>query len=314
MEAFLKRRATSPKRQPKQQSRLIKALTNPQLRAPFLFIAPAFFIILVFQTLPAVAGLVLSFTKYSGGSPPVFRGLHNYLRLTQDPLFWNGLKVTLQYVVGNVIPSTLLSLALAIALNTKWLWFKAGVRSVYFLPSVISLVSIALVWNWLLYPSGGLFNEILISLKLPKQKFLGSEIQAMPILIIMGIWRALGFNMVIYLAGLQGIDRSYYEAALVDGANSWQAFRHITWPLLWPSTFFIVSSGTIAGFQLVDQIRVMTGGGPIHVTRVLVYYLYERSFVDLLFGYGSSMAVALFLLMLGFTLFQFRFFHGAVEY
>jgi multiple sugar transport system permease protein len=137
---------------------------------------------------------------------------------------------------------------------------------------------------------------------------------ASPIMILVGIWRAVGFNMVIYLAGLQGIDRSYYEAARVDGAHGWQLFRHITWPLLWPTTFFIVAITVIAGFQVFDQVQIMTNGGPIHATRVLVLYLYQIAFGDLIFGYGSALAVALFLLMLGFTLFQFRFFQRDVEY
>jgi multiple sugar transport system permease protein len=298
----------------KRSSRLIKILKNTQLRAPYLFIAPAFIIVLVFQTLPAIVGLGLSFTKYSGLQPPEFIGLRNYLRMIDDPLFWNGVWVTLYYVIGTVIPSTFLSLALAVALNTRWLWFKGFVRSVYFLPSVVSLVTIALVWQWMLNPSIGPLNHVLNSLGLPRQQFLGDPRQAMPIMIIIGIWRSLGFNMVIYLAGLQGIDRSYYEAALVDGANRWQAFRHITWPLLWPATFFIISIGVIAGFQLFDQVVVMTDGGPINATRVLVFYLYDIAFTDLIFGYGSALAVALFILMLGFAYFQFRYFHGDVEY
>ncbi|HXF62302.1 MAG TPA: sugar ABC transporter permease [Caldilineaceae bacterium] len=289
-------------------------LRNPQLRAPYLFIAPAFLIVMVFQFLPAIAGVLLSFTRFSGVQMPEWRGLQNYERMLNDNLFWNGVGVTLYYVVGTVIPSTLLALAMAMALNTRWLWIKGVIRSVYFLPSVISLVTIALVWQWMLNPSIGLANELLALVGLPKQQFLADPNQAMPIMILVGIWRSVGFNMVIYLAGLQGIDRSYYEAALVDGANQWRLFRHITWPLLWPTTFFIVAINVIAGFQLFDLVQVMTDGGPVHATRVLVLYLYDRAFGDLLFGYGSAMAVALFLLMLGFTLFQFRFFQRDIEY
>jgi multiple sugar transport system permease protein len=304
-------KATQP--QPHRKG-MLAVLRNPQLRAPYLFIAPAFFIVMAFQLLPAIAGILLSFTRYSGIQPPEWRGLQNYERMFQDELFWNGVGVTLYYVLGTVIPSTLLALGMAMALNTRWVWFKGIVRSVYFLPSVISLVTIALVWQWMLNPSIGLANELLALVGLPKQQFLADPNQAMPIMIVVGIWRAVGFNMVIYLAGLQGIDRSYYEAALVDGANNWRLFRHITWPLLWPTTFFIVAINVIAGFQLFDLVQVMTNGGPIHVTRVLVLYLYNRAFSDLLFGYGSAMAVALFLLMLGFTLFQFRFFQRDIEY
>lgn len=289
-------------------------ILNPQLRAPYLFILPAFLIVVIFQLAPALVGLGLSFTKYNGLQMPEFRGLQNYQRMFQDDLFWNGIWVTIYYVVGTVVPSTLLALAMAMALNTKWLWFKGAIRSIYFLPSVISLVTIALVWQWLLNPAIGPANEVLGMLGLPKQQFLANPKQAMPIMIIVGIWRAIGFNMVIYLAGLQGIDRSYYEAALVDGANKWQLFRNITWPLLWPTTFFIVAINVIWGFQLFDQVVVMTEGGPIHATRVLVYYLYDIAFGDLIFGYGSALAVALFILMLSFTIFQFRFFQGEIEY
>lgn len=288
--------------------------TNPQLRAPYLFILPAFVLVMIFQLLPALAGIVLSFTKYNGLQSPEFRWLQNYQRMFQDYLFWNGVWVTLYYVIGTVIPSTLLALAMAMALNTKWLWLKGAVRSVYFLPSVISLVTIALVWQWMLNPSIGPANELLRWLGLPKQEFLANPAQAMPLMILIGVWRAVGFNMVIYLAGLQGIDRSYYEAATVDGANNWQLFRGITWPLLWPTTFFIVAINVIGGFQLFDQVTVMTNGGPINATRVLAFYLYDIAFRNLVFGYGSALAVALFVLMLSFTLFQFRFFQREIEY
>lgn len=310
MEVSLPAPAGKTKRRPW----IIRMILNPQLRAPYLFILPAFLIVVIFQLAPALVGLGLSFTKYNGLQMPEFRGLQNYQRMFQDDLFWNGIWVTIYYVVGTVVPSTLLALAMAMALNTKWLWFKGAIRSIYFLPSVISLVTIALVWQWLLNPAIGPANEVLGMLGLPKQQFLANPKQAMPIMIIVGIWRAIGFNMVIYLAGLQGIDRSYYEAALVDGANKWQLFRNITWPLLWPTTFFIVAINVIWGFQLFDQVVVMTEGGPIHATRVLVYYLYDIAFGDLIFGYGSALAVALFILMLSFTIFQFRFFQGEIEY
>jgi multiple sugar transport system permease protein len=289
-------------------------LANPQKTAPILFLIPALVILLGFQTLPGIAGVLLSFTTFSGTQLPVFVALRNYVRMVDDPLVWNGLRMTLFYVLGTVVPITFLSLAVALTLNARWLGFRGFVRSVYFLPAVISLVTIALVWQWALHPSFGPINEVLVRLGLPRQQFLADPTQAMPIMILIGIWRAVGFNMVIFLAGLQGIDRTYLEAALVDGANRWQLFSDITWPLLWPSTFFVISINAIAGFQLFDQVMVMTRGGPIHATRVLVFYLYQRAFRELLLGYGSALAVGVFLLMLTFTILQFRFFQRDIGY
>ncbi len=151
------------------------------------------------------------------------------------------------------------------------------------------MVAIAFVWMWLFNPQLGPLNSILSLFGIPQQQFLGDPKQAMPILILINIWKSVGFNMIIYLAGLQGIDRSLYEAAWIDGAKPSQTFRYITWPMLTPVTFFVVAMLIINGFQVFDQIHIMTQGGPARSTYAIVYYIYQKGFNETNFGYARSL-------------------------
>ncbi|WP_052737921.1 carbohydrate ABC transporter permease [Bacillus sp. SA1-12] len=290
-----------------------KRKITSRLIAPWLFMAPAILIVLIFVAVPAVTGLGLSFFKYDGINPPNFTGLKNYAYLLNDELFLKSILVTVYYVVGSLIPAVAISLAIAIVLNKKWFPFKNIIRATYFLPTIVSMVAVAFVWKWLFNPQFGPVNEWLSSLGFPNQQFFGDPLLAMPMLIIIGVWKAIGFNMVIYLAGLQGIDKSYYEAAEIDGASSLQQFWFITWPLLIPTTFFVVTMGVIGGFQIFDQIFIITGGGPAQSTYAIVFYIYQKAFEELTFGYSSSLSMILFIIILVITLIQYKYM-GKVQY
>jgi multiple sugar transport system permease protein len=283
-----------------------KRITSRKI-APWLFIAPAMIIILVFVAIPAFSAFLLSFSKYDALNPPEFVGLRNYFYLLEDEIFVKSIIVTMYYVFGSLIPAVTISLAIAITLNKRWFPFKSFVRATYFLPTVVSMVAVAFVWMWLFNPQFGPVNDWLSALGLERQQFFGDPKLAMPMLIIIGVWKAIGFNMVVYLAGLQGIDKTYYEAARIDGANSIQQFRFITWPLLIPTTFFVVTLGIIGGFQIFDQIFVITGGGPARSTYAIVFYVYQKAFKELVFGYASALSMILFLIILAITLVQYRF-------
>ncbi|MEK3888142.1 carbohydrate ABC transporter permease [Bacillus sp. FSL K6-3431] len=281
--------------------------------APWLFMAPAITIVLIFVAIPAVAGLGLSFFNYDALNPAKFVGLENFAYLLEDELFIKSLLVTVYYVFGSLVPAVVISLAIAIVLNKKWFPFKNIIRATYFLPTIVSMVAVAFVWMWLFNPQFGPINEWLSTFGISNQQFFGDPKLAMPMLIIIGVWKAIGFNMVIYLAGLQGIDKSYYEAAEMDGANSLQKFRFITWPLLIPTTFFVCTMGVIGGFQIFDQIFIITGGGPAQSTYAIVFYIYQKAFKELIFGYASALSMILFLIILAITLIQYRFM-GRVHY
>jgi multiple sugar transport system permease protein len=287
---------------------------NPQKRAPWLFIFPGVFFLVVFHLLPALAGLAIALFRYGAIGTPQFIGLGNFAQALGDARLANSLLVTAYFVVGNTFPSLFVGLALALALNQSWFVGKTFNRVVYFLPTVVSMVAVALVWNWLLNPSFGLVNSAMRQIGLPPQQWLGDLRLAMPTVIFVSVWKSIGFFMVIYLAGLQGIPGEYYEAAKIDGAGRWSLFRHITWPLLMPTTFFLVAIGVIAGFQVFDQVFIMTGGGPVDATRVFIYYIWHKAFQTLEMGYASALAVVLFAIILFFTMLQFRFMGRRTEW
>ncbi|MGX7164721.1 carbohydrate ABC transporter permease [Enterococcus massiliensis] len=269
---------------------------------PWAFLSVALIIIILFVILPTIMGIALSFFKYDGTSTLDFLGLGNYKLALNDSLFTHSMWVAFVYAFGSLIPTVIISLVIAVVLNQKWFPFVNLFRSIYFMPTVISMVAISFVWLWLFNPQMGPINPILIKLGIPSQQFLGSSSQALPILIFINIWKSIGFNLVIYLAGLQGIDDSMYEAAKMDGANSFQVFKDITWPLLTPVTFFVVAMLIINGFQVFDQINIMTGGGPARSTYGIVFYIYQKGFQEANFGYASVLAVLLFVCILAITL------------
>lgn len=269
---------------------------------PWGFLSFGLIIILIFVILPTIAGVALSFFRYNGTSALEFLGLKNYQLALNDKLFTHSMWVAFLYAFGSLIPTVIISLVIAVLLNQKWFPFVNFFRSIYFLPTVISMVAISFVWLWLFNPQMGPINPLLAKLGIPAQQFLGDSSQALPILIFINVWKSIGFNLVIYLAGLQGIDESMYEAAKMDGANSFQMFRSITWPMLTPVTFFVVAMLIINGFQVFDQINIMTGGGPARSTYGIVFYIYQKGFLEANFGYASVLAVLLFICILVITL------------
>jgi multiple sugar transport system permease protein len=271
----------------------------------WLFLAPTLFG-LTFGTLgPVLAAIGISFTKWDVLTQPVFNGLGNYSQLVSDPTFKKSILNTVYYVLGTVPVATVLSLLLALLLNQK-LRGVTFYRTAYFLPVVSSTVAVALVWSWIYSKDFGLLNYVLRSVGMQPVAWLNSTRYAMLALIIMGIWGLLGEGMIIFLAGLQGISQTYYEAAEVDGANSWGKFLHITLPLITPSMFFYFIITMINAFQAFEQIYVMTRGGPSNATTTMVYYIYNNAFRNFRMGYASAQAIALFLIVMVLTLTYWR--------
>ena len=284
------------------------------------FLLPNLIGFLVFTSLPVFASLGLSFVQWDLFTPPQFAGLDNFIRLFRDPYFWKYCGNTV-YLMAAIPLSMAGSLMLALALNQK---LKGIVffRTVYFLPTICSGVAIYMLWRLLYNADFGLFNltiakvgEIFhLSLKGPN--WLTDEAWAKPALIIMSVWQSVGgYNMVLYLAALQGVPRELYEAAEIDGANSWQKFWNVTWPQLSPTTFFIATMSLIGGFQAgFDPAFIMTGGGPNGSTTTIIYYLFNNAFQWHQMGYAAAIAWLLFLIIFIFTLLKWKIFGKAVFY
>lgn len=280
----------------------------------YAFLAPSFIVLAVFIYLPVVYAFGLSFFRWRIlRGEPTFIGLANYEFLLTSEDFWQAMWNTLYFSVGSIPTGMAIALFIAILLNRP-LRGLAIYRTAYFLPTITSLVAVSVVWLWIYHPDVGLMNYLLSLFGLPSVRWLNEPRSAMPALIILGIWRGLGYNVVIYLAGLQNIPQHLYEAAKIDGANRWQLFCHITWPLLTPTTFFILIIAVINSFQAFTQIHVMTQGGPLGSTTVIVYYLYQQAFQQFNMGYGSAIAVVLFLIILALTLIQIKVLGPRVHY
>jgi len=283
--------------------------------AAYLFLLPGLLHFAVFILFAVVYSFYLSFTRWDLLSKPVFIGLQNFADMVHDDLFWNALRVTLLYVVLSLPTGIALALALALAMNLR-LRGIAIFRACYFIPVVSSMVAVAMVWRWIYQPDFGLLNYGLSLLSIAGPDWLGDEHLTMLSLAILSIWKNLGFNMVLFLAGLQGIPQSLYEAAAIDGAGPWQRFRNITWPLLTPTTFFVAVLGVIGSFQVFDQVVVMTGanGDPGDASRVYTFYLYTKAFRDHAMGYAAALAWVLFAIIAAVTAIQVRFLGRRVNY
>ena len=261
---------------------------------------------LAFSFVPVVASLVLSLTDWRLLQGPRFVGLANVQRLFDDPLFWQTFRNSTYFVVGYVPLITVLAFFLAVFLNRR-LRGIGLLRGVYFLPSVTLLISVAMVWHWLLDPQAGLINFVLRTIGIPAPEWLASTAWSMPTLILIAVWQDVGYFAVIYLAGLQGIPSVYYEAAEIDGASGWQKLRHVTVPLISPTTFFVIVTSILAGWQVFALPFLMTQGGPANSTNTLLFYIYQQAFTSLRMGYASVMAWVLFLVIFVVTLIQWRY-------
>lgn len=280
-------------------------------RAAYWFLAPALLLIAAFFIVPIFASLALSATDfdiYAVASPANTRfvGLGNYTELLQNPLFWTAVGNTLYFVVVGGPLSVAVSLGAALLVNSKLTRAKGFFRAVYFVPVVTTLVAVAVIWRYLYDPRFGLLNYGLHFLGIRPIDWLGNPHWAMPSIILMTVWKNFGYNMLIFVAGLQAISQDLYDAALVDGASAIQRFRHVTLPMLGP-TFLFVSVTTMIGYtQLFSEPYVMTQGGPLHATYSIVLYMYEEGFRWWHLGYAASIAFVLFALVLGGTLIQRR--------
>jgi multiple sugar transport system permease protein len=271
----------------------------------YLFFSPGLIGLLVFMAGPILYSFYLSFTSYNIYEPPNWVGLKNYrIMLTEDPLFFKSLFNTLYYVGISVPLNTAMGILLAVLMNQKVRGIRVF-RTIYFLPSVVSGVAVALLWQWLLDPNFGLVNTFLANFGITGPGWLMDEAWSKPSLILMNLW-AVGGSMIIYLAGLQGIPQSLYEAATVDGAGPIRKFINITLPMLTPTIFFNVVMGVLSGFQVFLQAYIMTGGGPNNSTMFFAFYLYNKAFKDLQLGYASAMAWILLLITLVCTLILFK--------
>lgn len=272
----------------------------------YLFVAPVLIAFGLFRVWPALQTLYFSvFRVELLRGQLTYVGFQNFTDLVQDAVFQQAFVNTVIYAAVIVPVAAGLGLGLAVLCNEPFRG-REVLKAVYFAPMVTSTVSAAMVWWWLYNPQYGLFNVLLRLLHLPTSSWLLSSTMALPSIILFSVWKTVGYNMVIYLAGLQGVPQEFYEAATLDGAGAWQRFWRITLPLLAPVTAFILIYNGIFAFQVFDQVFVLTGGGPANATNVVVLELYRQAFQRYRFGYASAQAMVLFLLILGVTLLQFR--------
>ena len=275
------------------------------------FSLPFLLIFGVFLAGPILVSLVMSFTSFGlrdlrnpiGAS---FVGLENYIALASDATFWTAALNTAIYVVAGVPLTLMAGLAVAVALNGTVQRFRTFFRVGYYLPVVTSIVAIAVVWRFVLHPDQGLMNLLLAQLGLPTHNWLGDTALAMPAIVAMIVWKNMGFAMVIFLAGLQTIPKSLYEAARIDGAGRWAEFRYVTLPGLRPTMLFVVVTTTIGYLQVFEEPFVMTGGGPLDSTLSLAMYTYEEGFRFFHQGYAAAISYVLFVVVAVIAVIQFR--------
>lgn len=286
-----------------------------QGRAAWMFLAPSLIVLGTFSLYPMLRAAYLSFTKFNLLQPPKWIGLDNYRTLFSDPQALNALVNTLVYAVFTTAISVGLALLIAVVLNNAFP-LRTVARTAIFLPFIVSMGVIAIAWSFLLNPQVGLLSYWLQAIGIaPGQGLLQTPGLAMPAVIAVGIWKNLGFYVVMYLAGLQSVPRELYEAASTDGAGPVRRFANITWPLLANQTMLIVIVATINNVQAFDQIYVMTGGGPIFSTETLVAMIYRVGFTQLDFGYASALSWVLLLLLLVLAAAQLLYFRRrAVRY
>ena len=275
-------------------------------RCAYWFIAPSYIFFLLFVLFPIVVNVGLSFTDFNLKTIS-FTGIKNYIALFHDGLFWKSVQNTFIYVVFTVFMTLILGFVLALALNSAALWGTRFFRGFIYLPYVTSMVSMSMVWLWLYDPTNGVFNVILEALGFEARQWLYDEKLALGAMIVMGVWKGVGYYMTLYLAGLNNIPSYLYEAASIDGAGYLQKVFRITIPMLRPVTFFIVITGVINAFNVFEQVNVMTGGGPMNATTTIVHQIYTRAFTEYRMGYGAAEAVFLLLIILIFTLLNFRY-------
>ncbi len=280
-------------------------------RAAWYFVAPALILISIFFLLPVIASLLLSVTDFdiyaiADAANARFVGLRNYAALFDNPAFWQAVRNTFYFALLGGPLTVAASLAAALLVNARAVKYKALFRTVFFIPFVTTLVAVAIVWRYLYHPQYGLFNYVLHWFGIGPIQWLGDPHWAMPAIIVMAVWKNFGYNMLIFIAGLQNIPLELYEAAYLDGAGPLRRFWNITLPMLAPTFLFVGVITMIGYFQLFAEPYVMTGGGPLRATTSLVLLMYEEGFRWWRMGVAASVAFVLFIIILVWTLFQFR--------
>jgi multiple sugar transport system permease protein len=269
-----------------------------------LFLLPALLGFVVFFLYPTLRGIYLSFTEYDLLTSPRWIGTKNFVKLWHDPLFWNALRVTFEYVVINIGVQTVLALGLAVLIHriTK----STLVRGVILLPYLIANVIVALLWYWMADVNLGVLNQMLGWVGVHPVAFFGDSHWAIPTIALVNVWKFMGYTALLIFAGLQTIPATVYEAAVMDGASEWKIFWRITVPLLRPVLTLVLMITIIGSWQIFDTVAITTKGGPINSTRVLQYYIYDQAFSRYNFGYASAISVVLFLILAGVAFAQMK--------
>lgn len=288
---------------------------NPKKRSlrqytALFFILPALVFYIIFLVIPIMGTLRYSFFNWDGASPTMqFVGLGNYIQLIHDALFWESLGHNLFWIVSTIAIPVFLGLILASMLSMKWIKGRTIFRVTYFIPSVVSLVAVGIIWDWIYDPQYGILNAVLrtIGLSVLQAPWLGDASTVLPALIVAGSWTYYGFCMVIFLAALQGIDPAFFEAARMEGASSFQTFIHITVPLLKNAITLVVLNSLIGSFKVFDIIYVMTKGGPFHSSEVVSTYMYTNAFEMNRVGYGAAISIFLALIIAFASILYIRF-------
>jgi multiple sugar transport system permease protein len=273
--------------------------------AAWIFLAPALILLGLFLLWPIAYLFYLSFTAGSFTLEGIrWIGLKNYLRLVLTPDFWQVIGNTVYFTVATILPSLVIPLGLAVLLNQS-IALRGFLRTAYFIPSIVSLVAAGLGFRWL-FQTEGPVNAVINFIGIQPISWLGDTTWAMPVLILLSIWKQLGFNLVVFLAGLQAIPQNRYEAAELDGANLWQQFWYITLPGLRPTLVFATVTTAIFTLRSFEQVYVITGGGPLNSTNLLVYYIYDQAFAQFDFGYAAAAATVLLAVALLLVYLQLR--------
>ena len=273
----------------------------------------AYFI--VFSFYPILMSLYISLHKWPFLEPvKPFIGLDNYIKVLNDQRFWISLKNTTYYAVAYVVFCVIIGLMMALLINTTHPVIQKILRPIYFAPQITSAVAIALMFAWLYQPQWGVLNYLLKLMGIPSVMWLTSSKVVMNSVIITGVWRSVGYSMVIFTAGLLGVPRDLREAAMIDGAGSWQSFWRIVIPLLQPTVLFMAVTSMIGGFQVFTEVWLMTGGGPGTASRVLVLEIYDQGFRYFEMGYASAIAFYLFLIIAVISFFEIRYMRESFEF
>ncbi|SIP90107.1 carbohydrate ABC transporter permease [Marinobacterium stanieri] len=280
----------------------------------WLMLLPALAMLLAFTHIPTLTTVWHSlFFPERGGAPAEFAGLDNYRMMLDDTVFWQALSNNLWYALGTVPTSIALALAMALWVNSK-ISGRTALRLAYFTPTMLPMIAVANIWLFFYSPEIGLFNKVLALFGHPGINWLGDSDWALPSLMLMTVWKEAGFFMIFYLAALQSLSRDLYDAAALEGAGRWHTFRRLTWPLLMPTTLFVLVNAILNAFKLVDHLFILTKGGPNNASNLLLYYIYENAFSFFDSNYAATLTVVMLALLILLALLQFGVLERRIHY